>query len=261
MPDWLSGRPELLLAPALLLTVLAAWEATVSGGVVNRHLFPAPSSIAGSLTDGLSSGAFLQHAAITLTQASIGFGIAVSAGILMAALIAEFRTVERVVYPYLIAIQTMPKIALAPLFIIWFGFGMPSKIVVATIISFFPVLVNTIAGLKNTDQGRLDVLRSLGASRWSCFALAKLPGALPYVFSGVSVAVVFSLTGTIVGEFVGATGGLGFLILQANARMDIPQVFAILVVLGGIGVLAYGTLQAIRARLLFWAPRQELTRT
>jgi NitT/TauT family transport system permease protein len=161
----------------------------------------------------------------------------------------------------LIAIQTMPKIALAPLQIVWFGFGIPSKIAVAMVISFFPVLVNTIAGMKNCDQGRLDVMRALGARRWHMFSLVKLPSALPYIFSGVNVAIVFALTGTIVGEFVGASAGLGFLIIQANTQMNIPDIFAILFVLSVIGVLAYGTVQAVRRRLLFWAPQEELNRT
>ena len=123
------------------------------------------------------------------------------------------------------------------------------------------VLVTAIAGLRGCDRGQLDVLRALGAGRWRCLAAVKLPNALPQIFSGLSIAVVFSMTGAIVGEFVGASAGLGYLVVQANARMDIPRVFAILLVLGAIGVLAYALVQAARRRLLFWSPQAEPSRT
>jgi NitT/TauT family transport system permease protein len=261
LPAWLKVRPELALAPLACLVLLSAWQAAVRFDLVSRHVLPAPSDIAASLVAGLGNGLFLQHGMVTLGEAATGFAMAIVAGIVAGTLIAEIRFLERAVYPWLVALQTMPKIALAPLLVVWFGFGPGSKIAVAAIISFFPMLVTTIAGLRGTDQGRLDVLRALGASRWRCFIAAKLPGALPHIFSGLSIAVVFSMTGAIVGEFVGASAGLGYLIVQANARMNIPQVFAILMVLGALGVLAYGTIQALRRRLLFWAPQEELSRT
>jgi NitT/TauT family transport system permease protein len=213
-----------------------------------------------ALVSGFSDGLFLKHGLVTLSEAASGFAIAVGAGLVVGTLIAEIRFLERAVYPYLVALQTMPKIALAPLLVVWFGFGPASKIAVATIIAFFPMLVTMIAGLRHSDQGRLDVLRALGASRWRCFIAAKLPGALPHIFSGLSIAALFCLTGAIVGEFVGASAGLGYLIVQANARMNIPQVFAILVVLGCLGMLAFGGVQMLRRRVLFWEPQEELTR-
>jgi NitT/TauT family transport system permease protein len=260
IPAWLRERPELALTPLVFLLIVTLWQGVAWLELVSRFILPAPSHIAQSLVQGIASGVFLQHGLVTVAEAATGFGIAVAAGLVIGTLIAEFRILERAVYPYLVALQTMPKIALAPLFVVWFGFGPTSKIAVAAIISFFPMLVTTIAGLRGTDQGRLDVLRALGAGRWRCFISAKLPGALPHIFSGLSIAVVFAMTGAIVGEFVGASAGLGYLIIQANARMNIPQVFAILLVLGGIGVLAYGTVQTLRRRLLFWAPQEELSR-
>jgi len=181
----------------------------------------------------------------------------VAIGLTLGTLIAEFRVVERILYPYLVALQTMPKIALAPVLLVWFGFGLGSKIAVAAVISLFPVLVNTIAGLKNCDSGRLDVLRALGASRWDCFRLVKLPNALPFVFSGLSAAVMFALTGALVGEFVGASAGLGYLIVQANSNMDIPQVFAILLILVLIGVAAFAAMQMARRKFLFWSANED----
>jgi NitT/TauT family transport system permease protein len=257
LPAWLRERPELALTPLAFLGIVSLWQAVAELELLSRFVLPAPSEIAASLAAGMASGLFAEHALVTVGEAAAGFGIAAIAGLVVGTLVAELRWLERSVYPYLVALQTMPKIALAPLLVVWFGFGPGSKIAVAAVISFFPMLVTTLAGLRNTDQGRLDVLRALGAGRWRCFISAKLPGALPHIFSGLSIAVVFAMTGAIVGEFVGASAGLGYLIVQANARMNIPQVFAILLVLGAIGVLAYGTVQALRRRLLFWAPQEE----
>jgi NitT/TauT family transport system permease protein len=257
LPAWLRARPELLLTPFLLVGLLGIWQGAVGLGLVSRFVLPAPSDIALALGAGLVDGLFLRHGLVTLGEATAGFAIAVCAGLIIGTLIAEIRFLERAIYPYLVALQTMPKIALAPLLVVWFGFGPASKIAVAAIIAFFPMLVTTIAGLRNSDQGRLDVLRALGASRWRCFIAAKLPGALPHLFAGLSIAVLFCLTGAIVGEFVGASAGLGYLIVQANARMNIPQVFAILVVLGGLGLAGFLGVQALRRRVLFWEPKQE----
>lgn len=260
LPAWLRARPELALTPLACLILLGLWQGSARLELVSRFVLPAPSDILVALAAGIGSGLFLQHGLVTLAEAAGGFAIAAVLGLVLGALIAEFRFLERTLYPYLVALQTMPKIALAPLLVVWFGFGPSSKVAVAALISLLPILVTVIAGLRATDQGLLDVLRSLGAGRWRCFLAARLPAALPHIFSGLSIAIVFAMTGAIVGEFVGASAGLGYLIVQANARMNIPQVFALLAVLGGIGVLAYGTVQLLRRRLLFWAPQQEQTR-
>ncbi len=260
LPAWLRARPELALTPLVCLVVLACWQAVVRLGLVSQYVLPAPSDILLALAAGIGSGLFLQHGLVTLAEAATGFGIAVCAGLVVGTLVAEVRLLERAVYPYLVMLQTMPKIALAPLLVVWFGFGASSKMAVAALIAFFPMLVTTIAGMRATDQGRLDVLRALGAGPFRRFALAKLPDALPHIFSGLSIAVVFCMTGAIVGEFVGASAGLGYLIVQANARMNIPQVFAVLLVLGCIGVAGYALVQGLRRRLLFWEPKQEMSR-
>jgi NitT/TauT family transport system permease protein len=260
LPGWVRRRPEWVLSPMLLGIILALWQAASRLDLVSRYVLPVPTDIALALAAGIADGRFPQHALVTLGEAAAGFGIAVVVGVVTGTLIAEIRFLERGVYPWLVALQTMPKIALAPLLVVWFGFGPSSKIAVASIIAFFPMLVTTIAGLRNTDQGRLDVLRALGARRWRCFWSAKLPGALPHIFAGLSIAALFCMTGAIVGEFVGSSAGLGYLIVQANARMNIPEVFAILLALGAIGVLLFGAVQALRRRVLFWEPKQELNR-
>lgn len=259
---WLSKAQrqflsDLALTATLCVSAILAWQLLVSSGAVSKHVLPLPSSIPASLIDLVRTGALFENLLTTLLEAAAGFAIATVVGLTLGGLIAEFRIVERIVYPYLIALQTMPKIALAPVLLVWFGFGLGSKIAVAAVISLFPILVNTIAGLKGCDQGRLDVLRALGASRWDCFRLVKLPNALPFVFAGLSTAVMFALTGALVGEFVGATQGLGYLIVQANNLMDIPKVFAVLTILCVVGTAAFGAMQFARRKFLYWAPNEE----
>jgi NitT/TauT family transport system permease protein len=257
---WKANRRSLSdLGSTLLLcvSVIAACQALVSAGIVSKFVLPLPSSIPSELGGLIDTGVLGSNVLTTVWEAFCGFAIATGLGLTLGALIAEFRVVERIVYPYLIALQTMPKIALAPVLLVWFGFGLGSKIAVAAVISLFPILVNTIAGLKGCDQGRLDVLRALGAGRWDRFRLVKLPNALPFVFAGLSTAVMFALTGALVGEFVGATQGLGYLIVQANSQMNIPQVFAVLLVLCAIGTAAFGVMQLLRRRFLYWSPNEE----
>jgi NitT/TauT family transport system permease protein len=249
--------PDLGLTFVLCFAAIAACQALVALGIVSPFVLPLPSSIPAALVGLIDSGALADNVLTTVWEAACGFAIATAMGLALGALIAEFLLVERIVYPYLIALQTMPKIALAPVLLVWFGFGLGSKIAVAAVISLFPILVNTIAGLKSCEPGRLDVLRALGASRWDRFRLVKLPNALPFIFSGLSTAVMFALTGALVGEFVGSSHGLGYLIVQANSQMDIPQVFAVLLILCAIGTAAFGAMQLARRRFLYWAPNEE----
>ncbi len=172
-------------------------------------ILPAPSAIALSLYRGLASGVFVYNFLVTAFQTLVGFVIAAVIGTAIGAAVAQFSIVERVVYPWLVALQTLPKIALAPLIIIWAGYGISSKIIIVALAAIFPVLVNTIMGLKSCDQGKLDLMRSLGAGRWETFRTVRLPNALPFIFAGLNVAIVLAILGSIVGEFVGSKAGLG----------------------------------------------------
>jgi ABC-type nitrate/sulfonate/bicarbonate transport system permease component len=148
----------------------------------------------------MRSGLYLSNFWVTLCEALLGFVIAAVTGIMLGAVIAQFRLMEQTFYPYLVALQTLPKIAIAPLIIVWFGFGISSKVIIAATVAFFPVLVNVIVGLKTIDPAKLDLMRSLRASRWQTFRLVTFPNALPFVFAGLDIAVVFSVLGAIVGE-------------------------------------------------------------
>lgn len=256
--DELRERPQLVLIPLVFVLVVALWEAVVRVLDVPSFIAPAPSAVVDSLRGGLASHLYLEHFWVTLAEALMGFVIAGVAGIALGAFIAQFRIVERTFYPYLVALQTLPKIAVAPLLVVWFGFGVSSKVVIAATVAFFPVLVNVIVGLKTVDAGKLDLMRSLNATRWQTFRLVKLPNALPFVFAGLDIAIVFSVLGAIVGEFVGAQRGLGNLIMQFNVSLDIAGVFAVLVLLSVMGVALHLGMQAIQKRVIFWAEPDEI---
>lgn len=236
--------------------VLALWSQAATRGWVDPLILPAPGDILEQLRLGFASGLYPEHLGVTLLQAMLGFVFACAAGIGIGALIAASPLVERTLNPFLIGFEAMPKIAMAPLVIVWFGYGIWSKVVLAAVIAFFPVLVSTILGLRACEPGRLDVLRALGASQAQIFRLVRLPSALPYIFSGINVAVVFVLLGSIVGEFVGAKRGLGTLILYANENLETAQTFSILAMLAALGMLLHFGVAALRARLLFWAEPQ-----
>ena len=170
--------------------------------------------------------------------------------------------------PYVVAFQTLPKLAIAPLFIIWFGYEIESKIFLAGLVAFFPLLVNTMVGLRSADQDQLDLLRSLSASRWTTFRKLQFPNALPFIFAGFEIAVVFSLLGALLGEFVGAgmcmwggkgQCGLGVLLMQMSFAADTTGTFAILVLLSMIGLAMHKAVHFVKKRVLFWAPETEQT--
>lgn len=255
---YVRSRPHVALIPLVFVVFVALWEWIVHAFAVPNFIAPAPSEIVRSLTGGIESGLYVDHFLVTLSEALLGFGIAAVSGILLGAIIAQFRLLERTIYPYLVALQTLPKIAVAPLIIVWFGFGISSKIIIAAMVAFFPVLVNVIVGLKTVDQSKLELMRSLKATRWQTFRLVTFPNALPFVFAGLDIAVVFSVLGAIVGEFVGAQRGLGNLILQFNFNLDIAGVFAVLILLALMGVVLHLVMQAIQKRVIFWAEPDEV---
>lgn len=240
------------LPVAVFFLLVAILEGAGQLALVDPMILPAPSDVAANLIDGFQSGVFPQHMRITLFQAFVGFALACLAGVGLGSISSFSDRFARALQPILIAVEATPKIALAPLIIVWFGYGVGSKIVIATTIGFFPVFIGTVAGLRAAEPGRLDVLRALGAGRSQIFRLVELPSALPHIFAGVNVAVVLALLGTIVGEFMGAKEGLGTLIVYANGNLDTARVFSILLVLAAIGLFLHWTTGVLRRRLLFW---------
>lgn len=234
------------------IVVVSLWEWAARADYLDPMVLPAPGEIAANLIDGLGSGIYISNLQVTLVQAISGFFIACALGIAIGSLTTLSERLSRAIQPIVLALEATPKIALAPLIIVWFGYGMGSKVALSAVIGFFPVFIGTVSGLRSADPGRMDVLRALGARRWQIFTMVALPGALPHIFAGINIAVVLALLGTIVGEFMGSKEGLGTLILYANGNLDTARVFSILLVLAATGLTLHALVDLTRARLLFW---------
>ncbi|MFS8531050.1 ABC transporter permease [Sphaerobacter thermophilus] len=248
----LRNRPEILLVPAIFVLIVAVWELLVKLLAVPIYILPPPTEIWRAFRDGLGSGSLVEHTWVTLQEVLLGFAVGSVAGLVVGVIVTRFRLVERTVYPYVVAFQTVPKVALAPLIVTWFGFGMTSKVVTTALIAFFPLLVNVIAGLQSVDQDRIDLLRSVNASEWQIFRMVRFPSALPFIFAGLDVAIVFSVIGAIVSEFVGARAGLGYLIQVNNYNLNVSGTFAVLVVLSVMGLTLHLVVQWVNRRVVFW---------
>ncbi|MGS4947979.1 ABC transporter permease [Meridianimarinicoccus sp. RP-17] len=248
-----SWKENRYLPLALLFVLLVAWEGLVVLLDVPKIVVPRPSAVAVALWDGFASGLFLPHIMVTLWEIVAGFVIGASVGIALGITIGLSAFMERLIYPYVIAFQTLPKVAIAPIMVIWFGYGMTSKIIITATIAFFPLLANTIVGLRSAPKDQIDMLKACTATDWQIFRMARLPQALPYIFVGLDVAAVLSVIGAIVGEFVGAKAGLGYLILQMNFNFNMAGVFAILIILSLIGVGLHVLVVAVQRRVLFWS--------
>lgn len=240
------------LSIALFVLVILSWEAAVRVFDIPKIVVPSPTAVAIALWEGFSSGEYFRHFAITFWETIAGFGLGAVFGLVIGGLIAQFPLLERTLYPYVVAFQTLPKVAIAPIIVIWFGYGMTSKIVITATIAFFPLLANTIVGLRAVSREQVELMVAFTASRWQIFWLARVPQALPYIFVGLDVAIVLSVIGAIVGEFVGANAGLGYLILQRNFTMDMAGVFAILVILSLMGIGLHLMVNVIQRKVVFW---------
>jgi NitT/TauT family transport system permease protein len=201
-----------------------------------------------------SRAGFYIHIATTLIEALTAFVVGGILGILMGALMVQFPSIRNLILPYVSGIQSIPKVALAPFFVVWFGLGISSKIVLGVLLTFFPLLINTAAGLANVDRDRIELMMSMKASGWQTFRLVKLPSALPYIFAGLEMAAVYAILGAVVGEFVGGQTGLGILILNRNAVLDIGGALAALILLALMGVLLQKAVSIVRMKVLFWEP-------
>jgi len=240
------------------IVLLLAWEYVPAFFGVSKLLLPPPSSIARSLWTIYDRGILVDNFLVTLMEALLGFAIGAVTGIFAAFLVTRAVLIERILMPYLVGLQALPKVALAPLIVGWIGIGIESKILISAVISFFPVLINAIVGFTTVEAEKIDLMRSLVASRWQQFRIVIFPNSLPFIFAGLNVAIVLSITGALVGEFIGADRGLGNLLMQLNYNMDISGMFAVLVVLAGLGVLLYALVRFLHVRLVFWGKPDNL---
>ena len=248
----IRNRPEWICVPLTLVIAIAGWEWYVKAYQVSVVILPPPSQIVRALYSGLASGVYLKALAVTLQAIVLGFLLSASVAFVLGTLISQVRLLEATIYPYVVALQTLPKIAIAPLILVWVGLGIESKIIIAALVSFFPMLVNTIVGLKSASADKLELMHALTASRPKTFFLVKRPEALPYIFAGLQIGIVLAVLGAIVGEFVGAKAGLGYLIIQMNYTMDVAGMFAVLFILGVMGVALNVLITFVRKRAIFW---------
>lgn len=239
-----------LFALALLLVLLLAWEWAVLAFRFSPLVLPAPSVIGAALWRGLATGYLWPHIAQTLLELGLGLTLGVLLGFAGGVLLGESAVLRRVLMPYVVTSQVVPKLALVPLFIVWFGFGTTPTVVITALICFFPLLENTLTGIAQVDAARLELFRMLGATRWQTLWRLKVPAGLPAILAGLRVAVVLALVGAVVGEFIGASRGLGALIIASQGSMDTPLMFAVLLLITGIGLLLYELTLLIERRLL-----------
>ena len=233
---------RLLLPCLLLLSGLGIWETAVSIYDVPHYILPAPSAIVATMVE--KRATLLGHAQITLQEMLLGFALAAGSGLLLAVLMFELPVLEKAFYPYVIGSQTVPVFAIAPLLVVWFGYGMSSKVIMAAVIVFFPIVLNTLDGLKSTDVDMVNLLRVMQASRWQLLWKAYLPSAFPFILSGAKIGISISTIGAVIGEWVGSKAGLGRLMLDANSQLQVSLVFAAIFCLTvmGLGLFSLMTL-------------------
>jgi NitT/TauT family transport system permease protein len=234
---------------ALALIVLVVWQAAVPLLGLSEFVLPTPWSIGKRIvTDGRL---LATHASYTLLEVMAGFGAAVLVGIPLALAIVYSRVFERAVYPMLVALQTVPKIALAPLLVLYLGYGWAPKIMLAFLISFFPVVISTVVGLQSLDKALVNMVRSMGSTESQTFFKVRLPAALPSIFGGLKVAISLAVIGAIIGEYIAAERGLGYLQLQANAQFDTTLNFAVVLSISLLGVLLYFVLALLESKVSY----------
>src|SRR5262245_54892898 len=229
---------------------LLAWELVVRGFAIKPYILPAPTVILTEIWE--RKARYLLAADFTLRPMLLGFAAAVVIGIALALVVAFSRRMEQTVYPLLVFLQIVPKIAVAPLFIIRFGFGLFPKVLLVFLLSFFPVVVAAITAFRSVDPDILDLARTTGAGRWRTFAKVQLPHALPTLFTGIKVAAALSATAAVVAEFVASDRGLGYKILEYQNNFDTPMTFGVILVLCVMGLLLYGAVELVERLAIPW---------
>lgn len=239
-----------LASLALFVGLVLAWEAGVRLTGVSPLVLPAPTAVADALWHGLAGGALWRHIWVTGAETVLGFLLGCGIGFVAGVALGEFAPLRRLVWPYVLASQVVPKLALGPIFIIWFGFGMTSTVIITALICFFPLLENTITALGAVTPEKRDLFRMLGATRAQTLLRLKLPAGLPVILAGVRVAIVLALVGAVVGEFIGGSEGLGASIIAAQGMMDTALIFALFIAITLMGLIFYQLVATLETWLL-----------
>jgi NitT/TauT family transport system permease protein len=237
-------RKTRILAPVLAVVgLLAIWQASTALFKIPVYLFPAPSVI---IAAGFENGSLLlRESAVTTVEILLGYLLSIVIGIPRAFAIFQWPLFARAAQPLLVSTQAMPKVAVAPLFVVWFGFGLLPKILIAFLIAFFPVVINTVVGLSEIEPEKIFLARSMNLSRLDTFRLIRLPGALPAIFAGLKISVTLAVVGAVVGEFVGGDSGLGYQLMIANGNLNTPLLFAGVIALTVLGMILYSLVELL----------------
>lgn len=236
-----------------LVSIIVLWEVAVIIFDIPSYLLPRPSAIASTI--GENASRLSLHALVTLREILLGFAMAVTVGLALAVVIVYSPRLEAAIFPLLVGSQTVPKIAIAPLFIVWFGFGILPKVLIGFLIAFFPVVISGVVGLRSAPPELLQLLRSMGALQGEQFRRVRFPAALPSIFGGLKIAITSAVIGAIVGEFIGSNAGLGNLMLRSTGTLNIEMVFAALTVLTVMGLLLFWVVTLSERLLAPWNAR------
>jgi NitT/TauT family transport system permease protein len=257
-----AGFTTVVLQIGALALFLGIWEALTASGIIPNYLLPRASEVLAALwrdvLDILSGGPMWTHFYTTLIEILLGFFFAAVIGIAVGALLSEFQLVRQALYPYIVAANATPRIAFAPIVVIWFGFDYASKVVMAVAIAVFPVLVNTMAGLAATDRDDLRLMKSLGATRTQLLWRVRIPTALPYIFAGLETAMLFSAVGAVLGEFMAGNAGLGYVTLLAQELFRLDDAFAAIALLSLQGFVLHRLVVIAGRRIIFWQAGESL---
>lgn len=251
VPGYFSGRHTVYTYPLLATFILFGfWELVTSLGGISALLLPSPSRILAATVQNFST--IMSMSVVTVYEFVLGFLLAAAIGLPLGALIVYSKPVELAIYPLLVAFQTIPKAAIAPILIVWLGTGISSKIFIAFAISFFPIVIDTIVGLRSSLPETIHLVRSMGASPFQVFRFVRFPNALPAIFGGLKVASTLAVVGAIVGEFVSSDMGLGYLVLVANGNLNTSLVFACVLMLTILGLLFYFIIEMLERVFVRW---------
>lgn len=247
--------PKLLYA----IVAIALWQALIMIFKVKEFVVPAPLAVFKSLFSGekVAENTWWVHISTTLSEIAVSYIFTAVVGFLLAILICWSKFLRAVLMPIIAVLNSLPKIALAPLFLIWLGYGFAANVTIAIIVAFFPIVLNTTVGLDSVDEDLLDLVRYLNASKLQVFMKIRIPNSLPYVFSGLKVSATMTVVGVIVGEFVASSQGLGFLIKDSQAMMNTPPMFASLFIISGLGLSLFAFIGLLERMLMPWNRREE----
>ncbi len=251
-----AGRPRIRLewitTPVLIAIALLVWHAYVTGMKVSPFILPKPGDVLGAWFELLNTKSTLRHSWATIYETIAGFACALVAGVVMGAVLGKMPWLERTLNPFIVASQVVPKVALVPLFVVWFGFGPTTKILLAAVLAFFPIFTNTLLGVKSVDLGHRDVMTSLNTTRFQRFRHLELPSALPYILTGMEVGIVLAIIGAVVGEYLGGNVGLGYLLIAKMNAYETDMLFAVLIHLTVIGFCFYLLVGMLRRFVIPW---------